>query len=111
MKKILISLSVLFSLSVNAHQFWPDSYEVIKIDGASSTIMTHLRSKEDANFLFFVDGKQIGPKQLIFAGDAVDFPIMIASKKLNKPFIRVCTLQLNSKDTMQKQVCLRIKVI
>lgn len=119
-KKLIAALFLISSASsVSAHQFWPDSYDVMKPGAnASAMIMTHLHSDIDAYYQFSIfkdqdraNAKNLGTKQMVFAGENTDFPIIVPHSMLSGKSVTLCSLQIAKKDTMQKEVCLRINIL
>ncbi len=103
--------SLAFSTAASAHQFWPDDYTVQTIKGIDPLIMTHLFSKETSEFSFTLDGHKLGSgPQLVLGGQNADFPITVPFKMIKNGEVLVCSKNESTEDTLQQEVCLKIKV-
>lgn len=110
MKKILALVLGLTSITANAHMFYPDEYTMLKSGGSESMVITHLRTNEDSYFKFTLNDIPLGDAQLVFAGDTVDFPIIVPHGLIQNDTVVLCAANVSSTETLQKKVCLSIKV-
>lgn len=111
MKKLLAFFIGCVSMSVSAHDFWPDDYTVYKGLNGNTMIVTHLRSPDDAYYKFTLNGIPLGKEQLVYPGTVEDFPVKVPNGLIENEKVTICSRRLRSTDQFEQTVCLTIKIL